>query len=467
MFLLLLLAGILPVFADSSGVGSGNPSLGLSRRILSVTVEGNEQTRDYIILREVTIQPGETVTERQISYFADRIYSLSLFTSVTWKTSHDPVLDGYHLVFTVTERWFWLVYPLLTIKTEEGKSILDTDSYTNFSYGIGFYHTNIAGRNIYLKTKLQFGSDRFFSINLVNPNPFYANSLLWTMNLLLQTGDVNKKLGGKVDNSRSNNNSVTLSTGIFHRWSPFTTYGVAVEYKQVVTNGNDPDGRVNLLNDGQAIDQNAGLTVAWQRNTRNSSEMPMNGYLQSVALSHHYETNTGATFGILAADARVYVPIEDWLSFATMVNYEAGIGREIPFYHHSYIGKDTQIRGYQSLILQNVHRIVAKAELRTPLVNPYSFTIDWMPIDQFREFRWGLFASVFLDAGLVRRPGAEYPALNAFIDREHLGTYYDRLLSGAGVSLNLILPYSLNYKTELAFNQSGDVTFWISSGTAF
>lgn len=467
MILLLLWTGLFPVFSDSSGSVSGSPSPGLSRRILSVTVEGNTQTRDYIILREVALKPGETVNERQIAYFADRIYSLNLFTSVTWRTVPESSQDGYHLIFTVTERWFWLVYPLLTIKTEEGKSVLDTDSYTNFSYGIGFYHTNIAGRNIFLKTKLQLGSDRFFSVNMVNPNPFYSTSLQWTFNLILQTGDVNKKLGGKVDNSRSNNNSITVSSGIFHRYSPYTVYGMAGEYKQVVTNGNDPDGRVNLLNAGPAIDQNVGINISWQRNTRNSSEVAMNGYLQSAYLSHYLETNTGATFGLFIADARIYHPLEDWLTLAAMVNYETGIGREIPFYHHSYVGKDTQIRGYQSMILQNVNRVVAKAELRTPLVTPYTFTIQWMPIDQFREFRWGLYASAFVDAGWVKEPGEVYPALMDYLKREDLIRYYERPLMGAGISFNLILPYSLNYKAEMAFNQQGDLTFWISSGTAF
>ncbi|PKL81550.1 MAG: hypothetical protein CVV24_14660, partial [Ignavibacteriae bacterium HGW-Ignavibacteriae-3] len=51
-------------------------------RIDSIRISGNDITEEFIILRELTFQIGDTVSGKTLKYNRERVYSLRLFNHV-------------------------------------------------------------------------------------------------------------------------------------------------------------------------------------------------------------------------------------------------------------------------------------------------------------------------------------------------------------------------------------------------
>ena len=71
-----------------------------------VTVSGNTKTKDYVILREIDIKPGERVNETEIRNNLRRIFNLNYFSEVlpdiTLSTSTE---NTYDLMINVKEKY--------------------------------------------------------------------------------------------------------------------------------------------------------------------------------------------------------------------------------------------------------------------------------------------------------------------------------------------------------------------------
>ena len=50
--------------------------------IRAISISGNEKTAEYVIRRELTFTPGDTVKVSVLHYNKNRIYSLALFNKV-------------------------------------------------------------------------------------------------------------------------------------------------------------------------------------------------------------------------------------------------------------------------------------------------------------------------------------------------------------------------------------------------
>ena len=74
----------------------------------SLEITGNDITEEYIILREMTIDAGDTVNNKIIEFNRERIYSLGLFNFVDLHIEQDGDLNI--LVIDVDEGWY--IWPI-------------------------------------------------------------------------------------------------------------------------------------------------------------------------------------------------------------------------------------------------------------------------------------------------------------------------------------------------------------------
>src|SRR5258706_1669284 len=87
---------IVPVFSQDSSVVSLSSSFPDSIFIVrNIVLQGNSHTKDFVILREMTLKPGSPITQGALEYDKSRIYSLGLFNRVQlWvQPSGEPKAD--------------------------------------------------------------------------------------------------------------------------------------------------------------------------------------------------------------------------------------------------------------------------------------------------------------------------------------------------------------------------------------
>ncbi len=441
------------IFSDPSGF-----------LISSIRVDGNEQTQEFIILREIDIKPGDRVSKDRIEYFRDRVYSTDLFTRVDYRL--EPEGDGFCLIYTVHERWYWAVFPTLSFQNVNKRRPWSVSEWEDPTYGFQALHKNVLGRGMLMRISAQAGYSQSFSLGFYDPNSFLNPDYLFFTGFNYQKSSAQNKFEDL--SSSGKDESLGLYVGTGYRFSPYSNLSGSLIYRMISVSKPGSDTSVVLLvNKAEGKDINAGISLNWLTDKRNSREFATEGYLfaaEGVSLS---EVVTGSFYGKVRVDGRAYYPVSDWVSLAGMMSYETGLGRVLPYYDHYLTGKDEYFRGYQSVILESTSRWLFRSELRHQVIEPRVTELNWVPVRQFRDFRWGVYALLFADAGFLPEPGAIYSGLHHTNRLKSLEKYYDRVLVSGGLALNVILPYSVVFKSEVAFVPDGKSTIWFQTGRAF
>src|SRR5690242_6391522 len=86
-------------------------------RVNRVIVLGNKITRNRIILRELSLKPGDTISlsriDNQLLRDRAKIYNLRLFNTVIVRwLEYDPANNLIDLIVEVTERWYTFPSPI-------------------------------------------------------------------------------------------------------------------------------------------------------------------------------------------------------------------------------------------------------------------------------------------------------------------------------------------------------------------
>lgn len=102
--------------------------------IREIEFRGNEVTLPQVMLREISIAPGQPADDAAIETSRQSVQNLGLFRSVI--ATQEPVDGGVRVVFTVREKWYLLPYPRLSANTDGQNAI-----------GAELRWNNIGGRN--------------------------------------------------------------------------------------------------------------------------------------------------------------------------------------------------------------------------------------------------------------------------------------------------------------------------------
>ena len=103
-------------------------------RVSAVRFTGNDTTRESVLLREMTLAPGDAADPAELESSRQAILDLGLFRSVEIAT--EPAADGVALVVAIEEKWYVLPIPRA-----------DASSDGDYGYGVQLRWNNVLGRN--------------------------------------------------------------------------------------------------------------------------------------------------------------------------------------------------------------------------------------------------------------------------------------------------------------------------------
>ncbi len=126
--------------------------------VRNVVIDGNVTTKNFVILREMKLKPGERITAEALEHDQKRIYSLQLFNKVEMEVK--PEGSEAQLVVHVNERWYLFPFPIVGIRYRD---------FDKLYYGAGLVHSNFRGRNEKLFFSFALGFDRWVSLTYHNP----------------------------------------------------------------------------------------------------------------------------------------------------------------------------------------------------------------------------------------------------------------------------------------------------------
>ncbi|MCF6185832.1 MAG: hypothetical protein L3J56_14645, partial [Bacteroidales bacterium] len=145
----------------------------------AIDIRGNKQTKDFVILRELSFHAGDTIKLKSWQLLKeqneDNLLNTGLFNFVTI-SQDSSVTDNLYLkiVITVEERWYLWPYPILEHADRNFSSFLYYHDWQMINYGFYLEKENFRGRNEVLKGKVRFGYHEQYGFYY--GKPFFRNN---------------------------------------------------------------------------------------------------------------------------------------------------------------------------------------------------------------------------------------------------------------------------------------------------
>ena len=201
-----------------------SPRADSSLSVSKIVIVGNENTKDFVILREMSVRAGSRLDVEALEQDRKRIYSLQLFN----KVDVDYTAEGSEatVVVKVSERWYIFPFPVIGFKYHDIK---------NFYYGAALIHQNFRGRNEKVMAAAAFGYDPWFNVSYQNPKLTDDDDLFLRVQLSLNHMRNQNSSQGEYDQQIL---SGTASLG--KRFGLFTTLTGQVGYDELKVGDTGP-----------------------------------------------------------------------------------------------------------------------------------------------------------------------------------------------------------------------------------
>jgi outer membrane protein assembly factor BamA len=403
----------------------------------TIIISGNEKTKEYVILDEMTIKPDSLATLELMEFDRRRVYSLGLFTTVEIGAD---TLEGRHaLLVDVKERWYWI--PLLAFGFRDG------DPQKPY-YGGGLQINNFRGRNQRLHGIVIFGYDPSLGFGFADP-------------LIIRSPNFN--FAGNVSYARLRNKSKTESdaTGDFtedhfdinltlgHRYTLFESVASTIGFTVVEVSEYRPGRTASPT----GKDQYLYVGLGYARDTRDLIEYPTKGSLIDVYITKNGLGESTVSFTRFGVDIRKYLPLPLNFTVAGRAHTTLLGGTFIPTYARTYLGYGERIRGYYDAVFEGENLLGASLELHWPLLKTRTFNFTAISIpDEFSVWQFGIGLALFADSGVTW-----------FRDRR---LTINSFASGYGGGIHFLLPYSAIMRVEYAMNEYGSGQFILDFRTS-
>jgi outer membrane protein assembly factor BamA len=401
--------------------------------IRDIQIRGNSMTKEHVILREMSLKIGDTLTQQAKDLDRNNIYNLLLFNKVDIEDS--VYQNQATVIVTVSERWYFIPFPVL------GKKYRDI---SKLYYGAGIMHQNFGGRNEKLFGLFYFGYDQLFMVNYQNPKITDEGDIFAGTSLTLQ------KLHNLSSNSEEYMNSNLFLRGtVGKRFGMYQTLSSTFGYE--LWQVSDP--QLNTTSSSSGRDAFLTMSLSYRFDTRNNYEYTTDGALVFLSLAKNGFGESEVNITTANYDVRKFFGFNGGSAFGLRTAGSFAWGGIIPSYRHVFFGYDERIRGYFYKKIEAENKISASLELRLPILLPRYLEFDWLGVPEFQKLRYGIYFGIFADAGKAWSRSqvlSEQP-------------WY----SGYGAGLQFLLPYGFTIRTEAAVNNLGTGEYIIDFDTSF
>ncbi len=390
--------------------------------VRDIKITGNKVTKEYVIRRELVIQPDDPLDKNRIEASKARLMGMGYFDNVEAVSVNTGTTGEKDLNFRVKEK--------RTAYFKIGAGFSDTDSL------VGMVELNQSNFDLFdPENYFQGGGQRlrlqgFFGLTRMDANIDFTEPWLFGMPLRL---DVNGYINNVVYDDWSERRigaHIGLSKQIF---DDFTTIGAGYRFEQVrVHNVDDDDPYLQQYKGNEYVSK---LSLSISRDTRNSLTNPTSGYhLMGTAEMSPKPLGSSHNFYRLELKASQYFSFWDDI-FIGHVGAKWGAvcsfdrNEPVPLYERYFLGGGDSLRGFP-------YRGVSPVDNNKNNIGGGSMALATCEITHpIWEFIRG---AVFVDAGMV-----EDLAYNFNLND---------LCVGAGYGLRIKVPYlNAPIKVDLAY----------------
>lgn len=435
--------------------------------IVDIAIEGNKLTKKRIILREVTLHPGDSLSWNELQagilQTKSNITNLNLFNF----TDIDLIQIGSNQVIvliTVQERWYIYPVPILEIAQTNFNTWWETKELRWMNYGLMVTHYNFRGLNQRLSFTARFGYTKKFSASYSIPNfnrkqtlSLYFDVGYFENNQITYNTEENKRefyenIDGSARKYYKYKMGLTLRKNIFVKHYFELGYFHAWVKDTVMTL------QPNYFTGDENKTQYLAATYNISYDTRDYKKYPLKGTLLSATLRQQgmgvFNQDNLALFTTYATYRQHYSLGGKW--YAGFAVSGKANWTEPPYYLLEGLGYNNFVRGYEYYVIDGTQWGLIQSKIKFELVSPRNFKVPVINSDKFNKAFIAIYANWFVDAGYVN--GKEFEGRNSLVNE---------YLYSTGLGLDFVTYYDRVFRLESTVNALGEVGFFIHFNQSF
>ncbi|HEX5131328.1 MAG TPA: BamA/TamA family outer membrane protein [Candidatus Krumholzibacteria bacterium] len=397
--------------------------------VTHVTITGFDITKEYVIRREIRIQPGDTFRAQAVAADLTRLENLGIFSSQ--RVAAVAADSTVALTYTVREMPWIVPFPIVSYTEQDG-----------FSFGAGVASLNMFGRAIIAGGSGTLGGVDTFSLAFVYP---WITGNHFSIAAVLSDLTRDDSLNDFREHSRE-------ITPWFGRWIG-DTGRVAATLSWFQMNA---DRDSVTISPGRRDDY-VRFGIQLGIDTRDTWRNPKRGWNNQLMFMWYDATVMGGSgsWPLYQLDLRRYQPFagrKNCVLIGGLLTYQDGVaGGEIPDYLQYRMGGANSVRGY------DIETLGRELVGRNQLIVTIEYQRELVPLREFHVFKWAISAG--LEAAAFFDMGGAWNTASEFND--------DHTRRGGGAGLRFLFPGVYELRTDVAIGEGGDVYFHLGVGDKF
>lgn len=442
-------------------------STGRFLQVNRVFIVGNKITRDQIILRELTLKPGDIIYSLDLQSVLDldkkKLFNLRLFNTVEIRTL-ELETDKIDLLIDLNERWYTFPAPIFELSDRNFNEWWQTynHDFSRVNYGLRLYQFNMRGRNETLRLTAQFGYVRRFE--LMYRFPYIDKKQKQGLAINFDFSELKNMAYQTVDHKLNYTDTLNLDPGILrttkgasvvytYRPSFYESHALTLAYRNVSIADTVATFNDNYLGNGRLNQQYTTLSYQFVSEHRDYIAYPLKGYQVSClitksGLTPHEDLNK---FDITAS-ASIHRDMKKGFYLSNNFVTYWSAPQDLPYSNFGALGYRRQVvRGYEIYVIEGPYYVLNKTTFKKRI---FSRTYNWgsMPISQFRHIPLSIYVKTYADFAYV----------NNYPNYEISNQLTNKLLSGAGAGIDIVASYDLVVRLEYSFNGEGNKGFFLN-----
>jgi outer membrane protein assembly factor BamA len=431
--------------------------------VSEILISGNKVTKERIVLREISVNIGDTIAPGKLAEVLKRsrynIYNTGLFNFVTIVTE---IKEEKYLTIRISliERWYLWPIPVFELAETNFNTWWLTKDFSRANYGLFVTKENFRGRKEALRFKVQGGYTEQYAVQYIVP---YINkkqtiglgaTVSYYRNREIVFGTTNNKRLFLTDRENFARTEFYSKMNLTYRKNLYNTSSFMVKYSSAEVS----DTLLQLSNDyfplGSSSSRFITLAYNFKHDRRDVRAYPLKGHYAEfeIVKAGLGTSQNSPDLTYFLGNLKKFIQLHPKWFVAAGVKGKWSLDHHQPYYLQRGLGYyDEMVRGYEYYVVDGQRWAMGRSNIKYELVRPRVSKLPFVGTGKFSTIHYGFYLNAFADAGYVE--DRLYYKVNPLANT---------WMAGYGIGLDYVTYYDQSIRFEYSINKLGERGFFIN-----